>query len=154
MRGGVVFIAATVLLLAACGGGSSRLSAGAYRTQLLKIKQQSNAAEGQVVKGLQAKSIPELRKRLDDFAAASQRIGDEVAKLKAPKNAEAANAELAQGEKDTATATRAASAAVAKLKTPQAAISYLQHSLANAKGSRELDDSITKLKQLGYTSGS
>src|SRR5689334_11338110 len=115
MRGGVVVIVAVVLLLAACGGGSSRLSASAYRAQLEKIRQQSNAAEQQVVLGLQAKTIAELRKRLDDFAAASQQIGDEVAKLKAPKNAEAANAELAQGEKDTAVATRAASAAVAKL---------------------------------------
>jgi hypothetical protein len=102
MRGGVVIVVAVVLLLAGCGGSSSRLSAGAYRAELAKIKQQSNSAQAQVAQGLQAKTVAELRQRLDAFAAASQRIGDEVAKLKAPKNAEAANAELAQGERETA----------------------------------------------------
>ena len=153
MRGGVVIVVAVVLLLAACGG-SSRLSAGAHRAQLAKVKQQSNSAQAQVAQGLQAKTVAELRQRLDTFAAASQRIGDEVAKLKAPKNAEAANAELAQGERDTAQATRAASAAIAKLKTPKAGLAYLQKSLGNAKGAHELGDAVTKLTTLGYTSRS
>ncbi|HEY3463365.1 MAG TPA: hypothetical protein VGK62_07975 [Gaiellaceae bacterium] len=153
MRGGVFVIVAVVLLVAACGGGS-RLSADAYRAQLTKIQQQSNDAQGEVAKGLQAKTVAELRRRLDAFAASSRHIGDEVAKLEAPKNAEAANAELAQGERDTAAATTAASAHVAKLKTPKAALAYLQKSLGNAKGAHELDDAVAKLKKLGYTSGS
>ena len=155
MRGVALCIAAcAVLLLAACGGGSSRLSADAYRSELAKVKQKSDSAQAAVAQGLQAKTIAELRQRLDAFAAASDRIGDEVAKLKAPKDAESANAELAQGERDTARATRAASAAIAKLKTPQAALAYLQHSLGNAKGAHELYDAVAKLKKLGYTSGS
>ena len=153
MRGGVFVVVAVALLLAACGG-SSRLSPDGYRAQLARIQRQTNVAQGEVAKGLQAKTVAELRRRLDAFAAASRHIGDEVAKLKAPANAEAANAELAQGERDTATATTAASAKVAKLKTPKAALAYLQKSLGNAKGAHELDDAVAKLKKLGYTSGS
>jgi cytochrome c556 len=152
---GLIVVVATVLLLAACGGGSSsQASADAYRAQLAKIKQQSDQAQAQVAKGLSAKTVAELRNRLDAFASASQRISNEVAALDAPDNAKAANSELAKGEHDTATATRAASAAVAKMKTAQAAVSYLQTQLGNAKGGHELDDAITKLKKLGYTSGS
>jgi hypothetical protein len=147
-------IAAAVLLLAACGGGSSRLSATAYRAQIAKIKQQAASAQGAVALGLQAKTVVELRQRLDAFATAIQHIGEEVAKLKPPKNAEAANAELAQGAHDTAIATRAASAKIAKLKTAQAGIAYLEHSVANAKGAQELNDSLAKLRKLGYTTGS
>jgi predicted nucleic acid-binding Zn-ribbon protein len=154
---GVGILLGAAFLLAGCGGSggsSSQLSADAYRAQLVKIKQQSNQAQAQVAKGLSAKTIADLRSKLDAFASESQRISDEVASLDAPKNAEAANAELAQGEHDTATATHAASAAIAKMKTPHAALAYLQSQLGNAKGGHELDDAITKLKKLGYTSGS
>jgi len=152
---GVVIVLGAVFLLAACGGGSSsQASADTYRSQLAKIKQESDQAQAQVEKGLSAKTIAELRSKLDAFASASQRISDEVAKLDAPENAAAANAELAQGEHDTATATRAASTAIAKLKTAQAALAYLQSKLGNARGAHELDDAIAKLKKLGYTSGS
>jgi hypothetical protein len=157
---GVVIVLGAAFLLAGCGGSggssssSSQLSADAYRAQLVKIKQQSNQAQADVAKGLSAKTIADLRSKLDAFASESQRISDEVASLDAPKNAEAANAELAKGEHDTATATQAASAAIAKLKTPHAALAYLQSQLGNAKGGHELDDAITKLKKLGYTSGS
>lgn len=155
MRGGVFVIVAVALLLAACGGsGSSRLSASEYRAQLAKIKQQSAQAQAQVAQGLHAKTVADLHKRLEAFAAASNRMGDEVAKLKAPSDAEAANAELAQGEHDTAAATRAAAAAVARLKTPRAALALLEHSLGNDKGAHELDSALAKLKTLGYTSGS
>ncbi|HJQ73700.1 MAG TPA: hypothetical protein VJ814_02350 [Gaiellaceae bacterium] len=157
---GVAILVGVVFLLAACGGSgsgtttSAHLSAAEYRAQLVKIQQQSNQAQAEVAQGLSAKTVAELRSRLDAFAASSQRISHEVANLAAPENATAANAELAKGEHDTATATRAAAAAVAKMKTVHAAVAYLQHQLGNAKGGHELDEAVTKLKQLGYTSGS
>jgi hypothetical protein len=95
-----------VLLLAACGGGS-RLSQDAYRTKLAQVKQEAASAQASVARGLQAKTLAELRGRLDAFAESTQRIGDEVAKLKPPANAEAANTELADGLHETARATRA-----------------------------------------------
>jgi hypothetical protein len=107
-----------------------------------------------VAQGLQAKTLAELRGRLDAFAESTQRISDEVAKLKPPQNAEAANTELADGLHETARATRDASKAVAGLHTPREAITYLEQSPLNKKGARQVDEALTRLKQLGYTSGS
>jgi hypothetical protein len=142
-----------VLLLAACGGGS-RLSQDAYRTKLAQLKQEAASAQASVAKGLQAKTLAELRGRLDAFAETTQRIGDEVAKLEPPANAEAANTELAAGLHETARATRDASKQITGLHTPREAISYLEHSPLNKKGAHQVDEALTRLKQLGYTSGS
>jgi hypothetical protein len=158
VRGRALCVAAfAVLLLAACGGGGgggSRLSANAYRAKLAQIKQEAASAQASVAKGLQAKDIPELQGRLNSFADSTQRIGDEVAKLNPPANANAANTELAQGLHETARATRSASKAITHLHTPREAISFLEQSPANAKGAHEVDDALSKLKKLGYTSGS
>ncbi len=149
---------AAVLLLAACGGGngggSTQLSPAAYRAQLAKVKAEAARAQARVGQGLQAKTVSELKQRVDAFAAATQRIGDEVADLKPPQNADAANTELAQGLHDIAAATRAASTKIATMKTTQAAIAYLEHARGPIKGSHEVGDALAKLKQLGYTSGS
>ena len=154
MRGVALCLAAcAVLLLAACGGGS-RLSQSAYRTKLAQVKQEAASAQASVAQGLQAKTLAELRGRLDAFAESTQRISDEVAKLEPPQNAEAANTELADGLHETARATRDASKAVAGLHTPREAITYLEQSPLNKKGARQVDEALTRLKQLGYTSGS
>lgn len=142
-----------VLLLAACGGGS-RLSQDAYRTKLAQIKQEAASAQASVAKGLQAKTLAELRGRLDAFADSTQRIGDEVADLNPPENATDANAELADGLHETARATRDASKQIAGLHTPREAIAYLEQSPLNKKGARQVDEALSRLKQLGYTSGS
>jgi hypothetical protein len=156
VRGGVLCIAAfAVLLLAACGGGSSsRLSAADYRVQITKIKHEAASAESNVALGLKAHSLAELRGRLDAFSAATQRMGDEVAKLNPPSNAVVANTELAQGMHETARATHKASAAVAGLHTPREAIAYLETSPANNRGARHVNDALAKLTKLGYTTGS
>ena len=143
------------LLVAACGSnGNRRLSSSAYRNRLAAISHEADRAQSQVEQGLHAKTVAALRARLETFAAASQRLGNEVAALKAPKKAAAANAELAKGEQDTAISTRAVLPKLASLKSVKAALAYLQESQGNAKGGHELDDSLTKLKQLGYTKGS
>ena len=155
MRGVALCSAAlAVLLLAACGGGGSRLSQDAYRAKLTQIKQEAASAQASVARGLQAKTLAELQGRLDAFAESTQRIGDEVAKLKPPANAEAANTELADGLHETARATRDASKQITGLHTPREAISYLEHSPLNEKGAHQVDEALTRLKQLGYTSGS
>jgi hypothetical protein len=145
--------ALATIALAGCGGGGGggSLSKSDYRAKLQAIGHEAQQAQTDVQKGLSAKTVPELHARLLAFAATSQHLGDEVAALKPPKDAEAANAELANGEHDSATAIRAAAAAIQNLKTPQAVIAYLQKSLSNAKGAHELDDALTKLKKMGYT---
>jgi hypothetical protein len=156
VRGLALCVAAcAVLLLAACGGGGdSRLSPDAYRKQLTLIKQEATQAQEHVAQGLQAKTLAELRQKLDAFATSTQRIGDEVAKLKPPQNAEAANTELAAGLHETARATRDASEQIKSLHTPREAISYLEHSPLNRKGAQQVDHALARLKQLGYTTGS
>jgi hypothetical protein len=161
MRVRVFIVGALVLLLAACGssgnsgsgGSSSSLSPSAYRAQIAKIKKQATNARGDEALALQAQSIPQLGQRLDAFAFTTNHIGDEVAKLNPPRNAEVANAELAKGMHDISRATHQASVEVAKLRTAQAGVAYLEKSSASARGARELDDAIARLKKLGYTSG-
>ena len=151
--GGIALL--LLLVLAAGCGGSNRLSPTAYRTKLAALAREANAAQGQVEKGLlHAKSVAQIRTRLSTFANATQKLGDEVAALKPPKNAEAANALLARGEHDTASATRDVLPHLAKLKSVKAALSFLNRSEGNAKGGRELDRALTELKKLGYTKGS
>ena len=156
MRGGVLCIAAfAVLLLAACGGGSSsRLTAAQYRAKMTKIEAEAASAASNVALGLQAKSVAELRQRIDAFSATTQRIGDEVAKLKPPQNAEAANTQLAQGLHETARATHIQSGKIASLHTAQEAIAYLQSTAGNQQGADDVNKAFAKLRKLGYTSGS
>lgn len=87
------------------------------------------------------------------YGAAEDRIGNEVSKLKAPKNADAANAELARGEHDDAAEIHALLPKLAMFKTVQQAFGYLQK-IGHTKGGQEQDEAIAKLKKLGYTTGS
>ena len=142
-----------VALLGGCGGGSNRLSAKDYRSRLATIGQEANKAQADVEKGLHATSVADLGGILENFADADQRLGDEVSALKPPKDAEAANAELAQGEHDLADEARSAAVALANIKTPKAALALLNTRLQGAKGAQELDHGLTELKKKGYTKG-
>ena len=160
MRGGIACIAAVaVLLLAACGGGggggsTTQLSPTAYRAAIAKVKTEAAKAQSDVGQGLHAKTPEQLKQRVDAFAAATQRIGDEVADLKPPQNADAANTQLAHGLHDIAAATRAASTKIATMKSTQAAIAYLEHARGPVQGSHEVVGALAKLQKLGYTTGS
>lgn len=144
----------TAGLPAGCGGSDSRLSASAYRGKLAAISREADAAQTQVVNGLGARSVKEIVARLTTYAAAERQISNEVTKLRPPKDAQAANAELAVGAQDTARETQAAAVRIGAFKTPQAAIAFLQSSLGSAKGGHELDAALARLKKLGYTNGS
>jgi hypothetical protein len=139
------------VLLAGCGG-SKRLSASEYRTRLASLAKEADKAQGAVEKGFTAKSVAELRARLKTFATAEDRFGDEVGRLKPPKDAEAANAELARGEHDTAAAIHSVLPQLAKFTSPQAAVRFLNKQ--NPKGGHEIDHALTQLRKLGYTKGS
>jgi hypothetical protein len=149
---GAIGLLLLLAFVAGCGG-SSRLTPSAYRAKLASIGREANTAQAQVEKGLHAKSVAEIRTRLSTFANAAQKLGDEVAALKPPKNAEAANALLARSEHDTASATRAVLPQLAKLKSVKTALSFLNKSQGNAKGGRELDQALTELKKMGYAKG-
>jgi len=150
----VLVLCALAVGVAGCGGGSDRLSAAAYKAQLAKISKQADAAHGAVDRGAPAaKTVAQVQALLRRYGNAEARIGDEVSKLKAPKNAEAANSELARGEHDDATEIQALLPRLAKFKTVQQAFAYLQK-LGHTKGGQEQDEAISKLKNMGYTTGS
>jgi hypothetical protein len=140
-----------VLLLAACGGGGggNRLSASDYRAHLRTIAHQSDQAQHAVETGFHATSVSRLVKVLTTFEAAEKRIGGEVAALEPPMNAEAANAELARGQRDTAAELQVIIPKIEKMPSAQAAIAYLSKT-PTTKGGREVDAALAQLKKLGY----
>jgi hypothetical protein len=146
-----------LLLVSACGSGgggtgggsSSRLSASAYRAQLKTIAKESNTAQHAVEKGFRASSVPQLVTVLTAFGTTEKRIGDEVAALNPPTNAEAANTELAKGQQDTASEIQTLLPKIRKMPSAQAAIAYLSKK-STTKGGHEIDQALAKLKQLGY----
>ena len=145
-----------VLLVSACGsggggtsGGSSSLSASAYRAHLKTIAKESNTAQHAVEEGFRASSVPQRVTVLTAFGTAEKRIGDEVAALNPPTNAEVANTELAKGQQDTASEIQALLPKIRKMPSAQAAIAYLSKK-STTKGGHEIDQALAKLKQLGY----
>ncbi|TMM13055.1 MAG: hypothetical protein E6F98_06985 [Actinobacteria bacterium] len=95
-----------VLLVSACGS-SGRLSVSEYRAHLRTVAKESDAAQHAVENGFRATSVPQLVKVLTVFGTAQKRIGDEVAALMPPKDADGANAELATGLHDSSRRCRA-----------------------------------------------
>jgi len=148
MRVWSVAAVVTVLLVSGCGGGS-RLSASDYRTHLETLGKESNAAQHAVEKGFQATSVPQLVTVLTVFGAAEKRTGDEVAALKPPKDAEAANTEMANGLHDTGSEVQALLPKIKKMPSAKAAIAYLGKT-PTTKGGQELDHALAQLKKLGY----
>jgi hypothetical protein len=147
-----IALALLCVIVAGCGGGG-RLSRSEYRARLAALANESTAAQVKAQQALEPKSVGDLQSRLRQFADAEDRIGDKIDRLKPPKDAEAANAELARGFHDTASEIREAVRGLSKFTLPAFAIRSLR-SLANSKGSREVDDGLAKLKKLGYTKGS
>jgi hypothetical protein len=149
---------AMVLLVSACGSSGSssssdRLSPSEYRAQLKTLAKESDTAQHKLETVLtpefQSKTSAQLAKVLDTFAADEKRIGDEVAALKPPKNAEAANSEMAKGFHDTSSEVRAVIPHIERLPAASAGIAYL-HKQPPTTGGRELDAALAKLKKLGY----
>ena len=142
-------IAAAAVILATACGGSNRLSADAYRAKLHAINGEVSKAEGQAqVTIVKARSVDEIVGALTQVARAHDRIGDEVAALKPPKNADAANDLFVRGSHDLASEIRAVLPRLSSLKSPRQAQAYLGR-LGDAKGGKELDRAIAEWKQNG-----
>jgi hypothetical protein len=151
----VISLCALALGAAGCGGGGGgRLSKPAYQSQLAKIAAQAKADQTAIAQAASgAKTVAQLQDAVRKFAAAGARFGDELAKLKPPANADAANTALVKGERDNAAETRAVVPTLSTYKTVQQALGYLQ-SHGPTKGGAEIQAALAKLKQLGYTAGS
>jgi outer membrane murein-binding lipoprotein Lpp len=136
------------LVLAACGNG--RLSKPDYRNQLGVILKSSTLAHSSLsLAGATARTVPQLQTHLRRFAAAQDRLGDEIAALKPPKDAEAANALIARGAHHDAAEVRTLIPKLSKYSTVRQALHFL-NGVGHTKGGQELDRATRKLRKLGY----
>ncbi len=144
--------ACIVVLVSACGG-DSRLSAAQYTDRLTVIGQEANEVQRAVAKIRNAKSVAAITKALTTFADAEQKLSDEVAGLKPPKDAEAANDELAGGLRHTADAVRGVTPLAGRTKSAQVSLLLVTHSGDIATAGQEIDHALAVLKELGYFTG-
>jgi hypothetical protein len=150
MKSLLMAIAAGAVILAPGCGGSNRLSADAYRAKLHAINGEVSKAEDQAQATIvKARSIHVIVGALTQVARAHDRIGDEVAALKPPKDAEAANELYVSGSHDLADEIRAVLPRLSSLESPRKAQAFLGR-LGNAKGGKELDRAVAEWKQRGY----
>jgi len=147
-------VVACLLLVAGCGG-SGRLSDGEYKARLNTLNQEVTNAEtaAQTTVGPTA-TVSAIRSALTRVASVHQQVGDEVAKLKPPKEAADANALLARGSHDLASELRAVVQKLKPVTKTTVALGLVQQELQNANGAKELDRAVTELKKLGLSSGS
>lgn len=142
--------------LAGCGGGggAGTVSRSEYRSELTKISQEAGVDHQRVEAAApRARTVAQVQAVLRHFAAAEDRLGDEITSLKVPADAQSANAELARAQHDDATAIRGILPKLARFTSAQQAFAYLQ-GVGNTKGGQEGDDALARLRKLGYTNGS
>jgi hypothetical protein len=154
MKCAPILLAVCVLALGATGcGGGNRESKTAYRNDLSQIAKEAGTARQRLEQGApQAATVAQVEALLRRFASDEDRIGDEISKLNPPKDAAGANADLARSQHDDADEIRALLPNLAKYKSVHQAFGYLQ-TLGDTKGDQEGKAALTKLRQLGYTSG-
>jgi hypothetical protein len=140
------------VVLAACGG-SGRLSKVDYRSQLAIITKHANAAHVDLALGAaNARTVLQVQVQLRRFAATEDQLAAQVSALKPPKDADAANAKLAQGERTDAAELRKLIPKLSKFSSTKEAFRFL-NGLGPTKGGRQQDEAIAELKKLGYTKG-
>jgi hypothetical protein len=147
-----VFLAVLCPLFVGCGG-KDRLSASEYKAKLGALETREEKTHANVEKALAAKTVAEIKARVAAFAQAEQRLGTDLADLKPPKDAEAANDQLARGAHELADAIRAAVTELDSVTKPKAAIDLLNKRLGGAKGAQDIDAALAALKKKGYISG-
>jgi len=139
-----------VLCAVFVGAGAAALSPKQYKAQLAAIATESNSKQAIIQKGLQAKTVPVLVAALKQFAASQDKLGAEVAALKPPANAAAANAQLAKGLHDIASAVREVEGKVKGVKTVKQATTILDKDTSGVKAGQEVDAALAALNKLGY----
>ena len=146
----LALLGATLLVHAGCGG-EDRLAAGEYRARLAAVERKQERSYAQVEKALKASRVADLKQGLETFAADQERMGQQVEDLKAPADAERANARLGEGLQRLASDVRAAAGDLASVKNPKLALKKVDARMNESAGSRAVDDALTQLKQKGYT---
>ena len=149
----VASLLAGLCLLAGCGGGGggSQLSAADYRAQLKALGKKADAAQARLTKGIRTGKPGGLADALSAFADDYEPLAKQVADLRPPNDARAANAELAAGLRAFAAAARGLAPKIEKAATLDAALALFQHSEAAAAAARQTEHALDALKRLGYS---
>jgi ABC-type glycerol-3-phosphate transport system substrate-binding protein len=153
-----LLILALCAVIAGCGGGGSSSDEQAqvvreYTTSIAALGTRENKVRLEAQKVLRAKTLAEVKTRVTKFAQAEQQLGDAVAGLKTPKDAEAANDRLAKGAHDLAAELRSLLGELGSATRPKAAIALVVQRLATGKGTREIDAALSDLRGKGYVQG-
>jgi hypothetical protein len=141
-------------IVAGCGSGgtTTTLSKSDYDAQLSA----ENQKVGQGTQALRLTLEPpsrtpaEVASALESFANILQGVGDDVAALEPPANAQSANQLLAKGFRDEATDTRQLADKASAAKSGSEAMALLNHAGTSA-GGKEVDRAVKQLHALGYS---
>jgi hypothetical protein len=146
------------VLVAGCGSSGSSpaspLSGAAYRSALHQVAHEEGAAQNRVQAAFHARTVAQLRKTFAAFAADQRRVAARLGALTPPRDAAAANAELAKAFGDNAAAMQQLVSEISSTKTVHKALHIVQADKAAQRVGAEIDTALDKLKKLGYTTGS
>jgi len=149
-----VLLLGITLFSAGCGG-SGRLSKAEYKARLATLNRGVDEAEATARSAVTPNAtVDQIRSALSRVAAAQQHVGDEVAKLEPPMDAEAANSLLVRGAHDLAAEVRTVVKKLATVNSKRQALDLVQGMLQTARGAREVDQAIGELRRLGYSATS
>src|SRR5712691_10748736 len=154
-----VALAALTLVVAACGGTSSRSTSGTEasaaltKAQYLAMLKRANArvtkVEGAAEQGLSPGATPaHVKALLRAWAHTETQLGRSFGSVRPPATAASANALLARGE--IAFGAELADAANHLPQKTAAIGPYLQRTLGHARGAGMINRALAKLKAAGY----
>jgi hypothetical protein len=140
--------------VAGCGSGgtTTTLSKSDYDAQLSVENQKVGQGTQTLRLTLESPSRTpaEVASALEGFADVLQGVGDDVAALEPPANAQSANELLAKGFHDEATDTRQLADKASAAKSGSEAMALLNHAGTSA-GGKEVDQAVKQLHALGYS---
>jgi hypothetical protein len=150
---------ASALALAGCGSSgttssssTTALSQPAYQAKL----RAENAKVTVATKALQAAlrsghaTPTSAGKAINAYSGVQRQIGDELASLDPPADAQTANADLAKGFQDSADESAQLADQVAGAKSQAQAVAILKKFGESSAGGKEIDQALTELHKLGY----
>jgi len=129
------------------------MSASAYRQFLRTLSHQEDGAHRGIDAALHAGSVIAMRKGLLGFAADQQHVSEELSSITPPADAAHANAALGRAFVMNAAAIRRVAAAIARARSPKAALAIVMSAEGPRRVGQEIDAALGLLRKLGYTSG-
>ena len=149
---GMTFAAAIVVGCGGGGGTTTALSKSEYDAQLSAENQKVGQGTQTLRLALESPSrtAAEVASGLESFADVLQGVGNDVAALEPPANAQSANQLLAKGFHDEATDTRQLADKASAAKSGPEAMALLNNAGTSA-GGKEVDRAVKHLHALGYS---